>query len=144
VPLNNAGKLATDFTDPESNEVLHRHFDREDLQTQLYPIASHTLTVDRVTPINQVDALELDPHAPSFMAQSKPVHVSTSMARPLATRHRYQPGAIWPPTFRLLTSPDTMIHTTELKDTPLQQPLRNAALRRNLRTTAIIATAFSG
>ena len=78
MPLNNAGKLATDFTDPESNEVLHRHFDREDLQTQLYPIASHTLTVDLVTPINQVDALELEPHALSFMAQSKPVHVSTS------------------------------------------------------------------
>ncbi len=70
MPLDNAGKLATGFTDPKSNEVLHRHFDREDLQTlqtQLYPIASQTLTVDHVTPISQVDVLELDPHAPSFM-----------------------------------------------------------------------------
>jgi len=36
------------------------------------------MTVDRATPINQVDALEPDPHAPSFMAQSKPVHINTS------------------------------------------------------------------
>ena len=75
VPPGNACNLATGFIDPQSIEVLHRHFDREDLQTlqaQLYPIASHALAVDRVTPISQVDELELDPHAPSFMAQGKP------------------------------------------------------------------------
>lgn len=148
VPLGNAGKLATGFTEPKSNEVLHRHFDREDLQTlqmQLYPIASQTLTVDHVTPISQVDALELHPHAPLFMAQSKSLCLSTpQMARPLATRYRYRHGAILPPTFRLLSSPDTMSHATEPKDTPLQQPLRNAALRHNIGIIAIIAVAFSG
>jgi hypothetical protein len=57
---------------------LHRHFDREDLLDPAdaalprrgFSQSHHTLTVDRVTPINQVDALELYPHAPSFMAQS--------------------------------------------------------------------------
>jgi hypothetical protein len=37
-----------------------------------------------------------------------------------------------------------MTHTTELKVMSCQQPLRNAALRRNLGTAAIIAIAFSG
>jgi hypothetical protein len=37
-----------------------------------------------------------------------------------------------------------MTHTTELKALSLQQPLRHAALRRNLRTAAIVAIAFSG
>jgi len=37
-----------------------------------------------------------------------------------------------------------MPHTTERQASPVQQPLRNAALRRNLRTAAIIAGAFSG
>jgi len=80
VPLGNAGNLATGFADPQSLEVLARHFAREDLQTlqaQLYPIAAHTLAVDRITPINQVDALALDPDAPAFLPQSRPVHVKT-------------------------------------------------------------------
>jgi hypothetical protein len=78
VPLGNAGSLATGFADLKSLEVLQRHFGGEDLQTlqtQLYPIASHAVAVDRVTPISQVDALELDPHAPSFLAQSRPVRI---------------------------------------------------------------------
>jgi hypothetical protein len=37
-----------------------------------------------------------------------------------------------------------MTHTTERQASPVQQPLRNAALRRNLGTTAILAVAFSG
>ena len=37
-----------------------------------------------------------------------------------------------------------MTHTTELKALSLQQPLRHAALRRNLGTAAIVAVAFSG
>jgi len=37
-----------------------------------------------------------------------------------------------------------MTHTTELKSQSLQQPLRGAALRRNLGTAAIVAAAFSG
>ena len=37
-----------------------------------------------------------------------------------------------------------MPHTPELTPCPLQQPLKRAALRRNLGTTAIIAVAFSG
>jgi len=37
-----------------------------------------------------------------------------------------------------------MIHTTERQASLVEQPLRNAALRRNLGTTAIIAVAFSG
>jgi hypothetical protein len=37
-----------------------------------------------------------------------------------------------------------MPHTTERQASPVQQPLRNAALRRNLGTSAIIAVAFSG
>ena len=81
VPLGNAGNLATGFADPQSFEVLQRHFDRDDLQTleaQLYPIASHAVAVDRVEPISQVDALELDADAASFMAQSRPVRINTS------------------------------------------------------------------
>jgi len=37
-----------------------------------------------------------------------------------------------------------MTHTTQLKSESLQQTLRCAALRRNLRTAAIVAVAFSG
>jgi hypothetical protein len=37
-----------------------------------------------------------------------------------------------------------MTHTTERQVSPVQQPLRNAAVRRNLGTIAIIAVAFSG
>jgi len=37
-----------------------------------------------------------------------------------------------------------MTNTTELKSQSLQQPLRGAALRRNLGTAAILAAAFSG
>jgi len=37
-----------------------------------------------------------------------------------------------------------MPHTTERQASPVQQPLRNTALRRNLGTSAIIAVAFSG
>jgi len=37
-----------------------------------------------------------------------------------------------------------MNHTTELKASALQHPLRDAAVRRNLGTAAIIAIAFSG
>jgi hypothetical protein len=81
VPLGNAGNLATGFADTQSLEVLQRHFDRDDLQTletQLYPIASHAVAVDRVEPISQVDALELDADAASFMAESRPVRINTS------------------------------------------------------------------
>lgn len=81
VPLGNAANLAAGFADPQSLEVLQRYFDSDDLQTlqtQLYPVASHTVAVDRVTPISKADALDLDPHAPAFVAQSKPVRVDTS------------------------------------------------------------------
>jgi hypothetical protein len=37
-----------------------------------------------------------------------------------------------------------MMHNTERQASQVQQPLRNAALRRNLGTTAILAVAFSG
>jgi hypothetical protein len=37
-----------------------------------------------------------------------------------------------------------MAYTTELKSVSLQQPLRRAALRRNLGTTAFLAVALSG
>ncbi len=37
-----------------------------------------------------------------------------------------------------------MPHTTELKALSLQQPLRHAAMRRNLGTAAIVALACSG
>jgi len=39
---------------------------------------------------------------------------------------------------------NTMTHFTELKSVSLQQPLRRAAMRRNLKTAAIVALAFSG
>jgi hypothetical protein len=81
VPLGNAGTLAVGFADPQSREVLQRHFGGEDLQTlqaQLYPIASHAVAVDRVTTMSQVDALELDQQAPSFLAQSRPVRIDTA------------------------------------------------------------------
>ena len=60
---------------------MQRNFDREDLQTleaQLYPIAYHAVAVDRLEPISQVDALELDADAASFIAQSRPVRINTS------------------------------------------------------------------
>ena len=37
-----------------------------------------------------------------------------------------------------------MAHSTEIKASSLQKPLKNAALRRNFGTTAIIAVAFIG
>jgi hypothetical protein len=37
-----------------------------------------------------------------------------------------------------------MMHNTKRQASQVQQPLRNAALRRNLGTTAILAVAFSG
>ncbi len=37
-----------------------------------------------------------------------------------------------------------MTYITERQTSPVQQPLRNAALRRNLGTLAIITVAFSG
>jgi len=80
VPLGNAGELAAGFADPKSLEVMQWHFGGEDLQTlrtQLYPIASHTVAVDRIMSISQVDALELDPHAASFLDQSRPVQIDT-------------------------------------------------------------------
>ncbi len=81
VPLGNAGNVAAGFADPQSLEVLQRHFGEEDLQTlqtQLYPIASHTLAVDGVTTISKAEALEQDSQAASFLAQSKPVRIATS------------------------------------------------------------------
>jgi len=78
VPLGNAGELAAGFADPKSLEVMQWHFGGEDLQTlrtQLYPVASHAVAVDRIMTISQVDALELDPHAASFLAQSRPVRI---------------------------------------------------------------------
>ena len=80
VPLGNAGELAAGFADPKSLEVMQWHFGGEDLQTlrtQLYPIASHTVAVDHIMSISQVDALELDPHAASFLDQSRPVQIDT-------------------------------------------------------------------
>jgi len=81
VPLGNAGELATGFSDPKSLGVLQRHFDTHDLrimQTRLYPNASHAVAVDRVTPASQLEALELDPYAPSFLTQSRPVRIDTA------------------------------------------------------------------
>jgi len=78
VPLGNAGELAAGFADPKSLEVMQCHFGGEDLQTlrtQLYPIASHTVAVDRIMTMSQVEALELDPHAASFLGQSRPVRI---------------------------------------------------------------------
>ena len=80
VPLGNAYNLAAGFADPKSLEVLQRYFGAEDLQTlqtQLYPNAPHTVALERIMTISQVDALELDPHAPSFLAQSRPVRIDT-------------------------------------------------------------------
>lgn len=80
VPLGNAGNLAAGFADSQSHEVLQRHFGEDDLQTlqaQLYPNALHTVAVERVMSISQADALEIDPHAPSFLAQSRPVRIDT-------------------------------------------------------------------
>lgn len=80
VPLGNAGNLAAGFADSKSLEVLQRHFGEEDMQTlqsQLYPNAPHTVAVERVMTISQADALELDPHAPSFLAQSRPMRIET-------------------------------------------------------------------
>lgn len=79
VPLGNAGNLAVGFADPQSLAVLQRHFGSEELQTlqtQLYPIAPHAVPVDRIAPISQVEALELDPHAASFLAQSRPMRIA--------------------------------------------------------------------
>jgi len=78
VPLGNAGELAAGFADPKSLEVMQLHFGGEDLQTlrtQLYPIASRTVAVDRIMTMSQVEALELDPHAASFLAKSRPVRI---------------------------------------------------------------------
>lgn len=78
VPLGNAGNLAPGFSDHQSIEVLQRYFDRNDLKTlreQLYPVASQAINVNRITPISQVDALGLDPHADSFLHQSRPVRI---------------------------------------------------------------------
>ena len=80
VPLGNAYNLAAGFADPKSLEVLQRYFGAEDLQTlqtQLYPNAPHTVALERIMTISQVDALELDPHAPSFLAHSRPVRIDT-------------------------------------------------------------------
>ena len=81
VPLGNAGNLAAGFADPQSHEVLQRYFGSEDLQTlqsQLYPVVPHTMGVDRVTAISQAEALELDPHAASFLAKSRPMRIDTT------------------------------------------------------------------
>jgi hypothetical protein len=80
VPLGNAYNLAAGFADPKSREVLQRYFGAEDLQTlqtQLYPNAPHTVALERIMTISQADALELDPHAPSFLAHSRPVRIDT-------------------------------------------------------------------
>jgi hypothetical protein len=64
VPLGNAANLARGFADPQSRQVLQQHFgvaDLQRLQVHLYPIASHTVAVDRVASIRQEDELELDP-----------------------------------------------------------------------------------
>ena len=81
VPLGNARDQAAGFADPQSLEVLQRHFGREDLQTlqtQLYPIASHAVAVDCVRTISPEDATELDPYARVFLKESRPVHISTA------------------------------------------------------------------
>jgi hypothetical protein len=41
-------------------------------------------------------------------------------------------------------SPKTMDNPTQERSTSLQQSVRRAALRRNIRTAAIVAIAFSG
>jgi hypothetical protein len=81
VPLGLASHQAAGFADPQSLEVLQRHFAADELYTlegQLYPIASHAFAVDSVSTISQVEALELDPSAPSFLSQSRPVRIQAS------------------------------------------------------------------
>ena len=84
VPLGNAGNLATGFADPKSVEVIQRYFGKEDLQTlrsQLYPIASNTISVNSITSISKLDALQMDPNAPAFLAHSRPVLIDNSYGR---------------------------------------------------------------
>jgi hypothetical protein len=81
VPLGLAGRQAAGFAHHQSLEVLHRHFSADELQTlegQLYPMASHAFAFDTVSPISQVEALELDPSAPSFLSQSRPVRIEAA------------------------------------------------------------------
>lgn len=76
VPLGLASHQAAGFAHPQSLEVLQRHFSADELQSlegQLYPMASHAFAVDTVSPISLAEALEHDPHAPSFLSQSRPV-----------------------------------------------------------------------
>ena len=143
VPLGNAGNLAAGFADPQSLEVLQRHFGEEDLQTlqaQLYPNASHALAVDRITTISKAEALEQDTQAASFLAQSKPVRIATSDGATVG----YQVPIPAQSDFRPLALTNTMTYPTELKTMQLRQSMRPAALRRNLGTAVIVAVAFSG
>jgi hypothetical protein len=78
VPLGNAGALAPGFRDSRNYEVMGRHFDPEDLETlkgQLYPKAEQAIPVVAITSASKAEALELDPCAQSFLAQSQPVHI---------------------------------------------------------------------
>ena len=84
VPLGNAGNLATGFADPKSIEVIQRYFVRDDLQklkSQFYPIVSNTISVNSVTTMSKLDALEMDANAPTFLAQSRPVLIDNSYGR---------------------------------------------------------------
>ena len=81
VPLGLASRQAAGFAHPQSLEVLQRHFSTDELQTlegQLYPMASHAFAVDTVSPISLAEALELDPSAPSFLNQSRPVRIEAA------------------------------------------------------------------
>ena len=79
VPLGNAGDLAAGFADERSLAMLQRHFDPADLQTlqtQLYPHANQAIPVEAVAVMSTATALDLDPHAPAFEKQSKPVRIT--------------------------------------------------------------------
>ena len=84
VPLGNAGNLATGFADPKSIEVIQRYFARDDLQklkSQFYPIVSNTISVNSVTTMSKLDALEMDTNAPTFLAHSRPVLIDNSYGK---------------------------------------------------------------
>jgi hypothetical protein len=81
VPLGLASRQAAGFAHPQSLEVRQRHFSTDELQTlegQLYPMASHAFAVDTVSTISLAEALELDPSAPYFLSQSKPVRIEAA------------------------------------------------------------------
>ena len=78
VPLNRAGNLAAGFQQPQSLEVMERHFSSDELETlklQLYPNADVAIPVDSVRLINQQQAMALDPSATAFLPATQPVQI---------------------------------------------------------------------